>query len=37
VFPQDVRQPTVICIEAMADLNPHLGIACQNGTFVPLS
>jgi hypothetical protein len=36
VFPQSMADPTVICIDAEAKLNPELGFTCQNGTFVPL-
>ncbi|THV47848.1 hypothetical protein BGAL_0284g00020 [Botrytis galanthina] len=37
VYPQDYRNPTVICINATSTLNPDLGFNCANGTFVPLS
>lgn len=36
LFPQNQTPPTQICINAMENLNPELGIACRNGTFVPL-
>ncbi|KAH6895216.1 polygalacturonase [Thelonectria olida] len=36
IYPQDVSAPTVICMNAQADLNPNMGIECRNGTFVPL-
>jgi polygalacturonase len=36
IYPQDMRQPSVICINATSKLNPQLGIDCSNGTFVPL-
>jgi hypothetical protein len=35
VFPQSMAAPTVICMNATASLNPHLGFYCANGTFVP--
>lgn len=35
VFPQSADSSTVICLNATAELNPELGFACQNGTFVP--
>jgi polygalacturonase len=35
VIPQSMVEPTVICINATAALNPHLGFDCKNGTFVP--
>ncbi|KAH8903906.1 family 28 glycosyl hydrolase [Coniochaeta sp. PMI_546] len=36
LFPQNQTPPTQICINAMENLNPDLGIECRNGTFVPL-
>lgn len=35
VFPQSMAAPTVVCMNATASLNPHLGFYCANGTFVP--
>lgn len=35
VFPQDLEMPEVICFNATAKLNPELGFACRNGSFVP--
>ncbi|KUJ07419.1 pectin lyase-like protein [Mollisia scopiformis] len=35
VIPQDLSQPTVVCLNATQELNPRLGFSCQNGTFVP--
>lgn len=35
LYPQDMSNPTVICMNAEAGLNPQLGIDCRNGTFVP--
>ncbi|KAI9045547.1 putative extracellular exo-polygalacturonase [Aspergillus affinis] len=35
--PQSQEAPTVICIDATAQLNPHLGFDCRNGTYTPLS
>ncbi|KAJ5692522.1 exopolygalacturonase C [Penicillium macrosclerotiorum] len=35
VIPQSMAASTVICINATAELNPHLGFNCRNGTFVP--
>jgi hypothetical protein len=35
LFPQSMVSPTQICLNASAELNPKLGIVCQNGTFVP--
>jgi hypothetical protein len=35
LFPQSLQAPTVICENATATLNPRLGFACANGTFVP--
>jgi hypothetical protein len=35
VFPQTMAAPTVVCVNATASLNPHLGFHCVNGTFVP--
>jgi polygalacturonase len=34
IFPQSLAAPTVVCINATAALNLHLGLACRNGTFV---
>lgn len=36
VFPQSMEPPTVICINATAELNPNLGFDCTNGTYVPI-
>ncbi|RJE22938.1 hypothetical protein PHISCL_04707 [Aspergillus sclerotialis] len=36
VVPQSLEKPTVICMNATADLNPDLGIECKNGTYSPL-
>jgi hypothetical protein len=35
VFPQSLEPPSVICINAKAELNPGLGFSCANGTYVP--
>ncbi|KAH9934766.1 pectin lyase fold/virulence factor [Fomitopsis serialis] len=35
VYPQTMAQPTVICIDAEANLNPELGFVCANGTYSP--
>lgn len=35
LYPQSLAAPTVICMNATAALNPKLGFACKNGTFVP--
>lgn len=35
VFPQSLEAPTVICINATAELNPNLGFDCRNGTYIP--
>lgn len=35
LVPQSLAAPTAICINATSTLNPHLGIVCENGTFVP--
>jgi hypothetical protein len=35
VFPQNMATPSVVCMNATASLNPHLGFNCANGTFVP--
>jgi polygalacturonase len=35
VFPQSLAAPTVICLNASASLNPGLGFACTNGTYLP--
>lgn len=35
IYPQKMEDPSVICINAEADLNPELGFDCTNGTFVP--
>jgi len=37
LFPQNQTPATQICMNAMENLNPDLGIECRNGTFVPLS
>lgn len=37
VIPQNMELPTVICMNATAELNPKLGFDCRNGTFSPLS
>ncbi|KAH8773217.1 pectin lyase fold/virulence factor [Hyaloscypha finlandica] len=34
LFPQDMEDPTVVCFNAMAALNPKLGFDCRNGTFI---
>ena len=34
VFPQSLEPPTVICLNAAAELNPVLGFDCVNGTLV---
>ncbi|KAJ5668122.1 uncharacterized protein N7477_006692 [Penicillium maclennaniae] len=36
VIPQNMQQPTVICINVTAQLNSQLGFNCRNGTFSPL-
>ncbi|KAL2222673.1 putative exopolygalacturonase C [Thermoascus aurantiacus ATCC 26904] len=36
IFPQNMEPPTVICVNATAELNPNLGFDCRNGTYVPL-
>lgn len=36
LFPQNLASPTVICLNATAELNPKLGFNCRNGTYVPL-
>ncbi|KAH8762199.1 pectin lyase fold/virulence factor [Hyaloscypha sp. PMI_1271] len=36
LFPQDMEDPTVVCFNAMAALNPKLGFDCRNGTFIPM-
>ncbi|KAJ6114636.1 exopolygalacturonase C [Penicillium sp. IBT 16267x] len=35
IIPQSMAEPTVICINATAALNPELGFDCRNGTFIP--
>lgn len=35
VIPQSMAPPTVICINATAQLNPQLGFDCRNGTYLP--
>ncbi|KAE8442151.1 hypothetical protein EG329_003802 [Mollisiaceae sp. DMI_Dod_QoI] len=35
IVPQDLSVPTVVCLNATAELNPRLGFNCANGTFVP--
>lgn len=35
IYPQKQDAPTVVCINAEADLNPNLGFECKNGTYVP--
>jgi hypothetical protein len=35
IFPQSLEAPTVVFLNATAELNPKLGFACANGTFVP--
>jgi hypothetical protein len=35
VFPQNLAEPTAICFNATASLNPQLGFNCANETFVP--
>ncbi|KAK1139985.1 hypothetical protein N8T08_010981 [Aspergillus melleus] len=37
LHPQSHDAPTVICIDATAELNPDLGFDCRNGTYTPLS
>ncbi|KAI6855612.1 hypothetical protein KC338_g7565 [Hortaea werneckii] len=37
VMPQSMEPPTVICMNAEAELNPDLGFDCRNGTFVPMA
>lgn len=37
VIPQSMEPPTVICMNAEAELNPDLGFDCRNGTFVPMA
>jgi hypothetical protein len=36
VVPESMTAPTQICINAMAANNPDLGLACANGTYVPI-
>ena len=36
VFPESIQDPTVLCIDATAMLNPSLGVRCENGTFASL-
>ncbi|KAF2767678.1 pectin lyase-like protein [Teratosphaeria nubilosa] len=35
ILPQSMDAPSVICINANAELNPSLGFVCANGTYVP--
>ncbi|KAK4539971.1 hypothetical protein LTR36_009941 [Oleoguttula mirabilis] len=35
VIPQSLDAPSVVCINATQALNPNLGFACANGTYVP--
>ncbi|KAJ5820141.1 pectin lyase-like protein [Penicillium riverlandense] len=35
VIPQNMAEPTVICMNATAELNPDLGFNCHNGTYLP--
>ncbi|KAJ5549210.1 exopolygalacturonase C [Penicillium frequentans] len=35
IIPQTMAEPTVVCINATATLNPELGFDCRNGTFSP--
>ena len=35
VIPQNLEDPTAICINATAALNPQLGFDCRNGTYLP--
>ncbi|KAJ5917751.1 exopolygalacturonase C [Penicillium verhagenii] len=35
IIPQTLAEPTVVCINATASLNPELGFDCRNGTFIP--
>lgn len=32
-----MEPPTVICMNAEAELNPDLGFDCHNGTFIPMA
>lgn len=34
-IPQSMAPPTMICINATAQLNPQLGFDCRNGTYLP--
>jgi hypothetical protein len=36
IIPQNLAPPTVICLNASAALNSHLGFDCTNGTYIPL-
>ncbi|KAJ5289100.1 exopolygalacturonase C [Penicillium angulare] len=35
IIPQNLSPPTVVCMNATAELNPQLGFSCRNGTFLP--
>ncbi|KAJ9630570.1 hypothetical protein H2203_001093 [Taxawa tesnikishii (nom. ined.)] len=35
LVPESMAAPSVICLNATAELNPNLGFPCRNGTFVP--
>jgi polygalacturonase len=35
IIAQNMEPPTVVCINATAQLNPQLGFDCRNGTFSP--
>ncbi|KAH9828920.1 glycoside hydrolase family 28 protein [Teratosphaeria destructans] len=35
VVPQSLDAPSVVCIDATAELNPSLGFVCANGTYKP--
>lgn len=37
LYTQNMQPANQICINAAVSLNPHLGIDCVNGTFVPRS
>lgn len=36
VVPQKDDSPSIMCTQVAAATNPNFGIACINGTFVPL-
>jgi len=36
LMPQNGEDPTTVCINAMASLNPGLGFSCANETYVPM-